>query len=251
MLLVTHNIEEAVLMCDRILVFAANPGRVEHDVAIGLPHPRRRDDPEFRGMVDEIYSLMTRRTPVVSEADLPEELSASQQAAPPLHVPIAPVAIGSMVGLIEALADESAGDGAASGRADLPFLASRAQMELDDLFPLVEGLQLLGLAELEDGDIFLTDEARRFAESTFDERKTILRHALLNRIPLIRSICSTLDERHRHSIDAGRFREELTESMSPAYAQQTLQTLIAWARYAELFDFNEDSDQLFLNGGEV
>src|SRR5580658_2450517 len=62
-LMVTHNIEEAVLMCDRILVFASNPGRVASELTVPFPHPRNRLDPAFRQMVDDIYALMTRRAP--------------------------------------------------------------------------------------------------------------------------------------------------------------------------------------------
>ncbi|NHN88505.1 ATP-binding cassette domain-containing protein [Acetobacter sp. LMG 1627] len=240
-LMVTHSIEEAVLMCDRILVFTANPGHVEHEVKVALEHPRLRDDPVFQETVDHIYTLMTRRVPVVSEADLPETMTASPLPQP-VHAPIAPVTVGSMIGLVEALAAPPI-----DGRADLPLLAARAQLELDALFPLVEALQTLGLAELEDGDILLTEEASRFAESDFDERKTILRHALLNEIPLVKSICVALDERPSHATGVDRFREELCESMSPVYAQQTLQTIVSWARYAELFDFNEEADQFYLN----
>ncbi|WP_291363410.1 nitrate/sulfonate/bicarbonate ABC transporter ATP-binding protein [Acetobacter sp. UBA5411] len=239
-LMVTHSIEEAVLMCDRILVFAANPGRIEHEVIVPLAHPRLRDDPSFLEIVDHIYTLMTRRTPVISEADLPDMTVV--QTAQPQHLPIAAVSVGSMVGLIEALAAPPV-----NGRADLPLLAAKAHLELDELFPLVEALQILELAEVEDGDLLLTHEAQRFAESDFDERKTILRHALLNAIPLVKTICTALDERPSHTVGADRFREELGESMSAAYAQQTLQTIISWARYAELFDYNEESDQLFLN----
>ncbi|MBB3883284.1 ABC transporter ATP-binding protein [Acetobacter oeni] len=241
MLMVTHSIEEAVLMCDRILLFTANPGRVEHEVPVSLPHPRHRDGLAFRELVDRIYGLMTRRAPVLSEADLPEG-GLSAPASGSVYSAIAPVTIGSMVGLIEGLAAPPL-----NGRADLPLLAEKAQLELDDLFPLVEALQLLGFAELEDGDILLTEEGARFSMSEFDERKTILRHALLQQVPLAKAICNILDERPNHVADAGRFRDELCEGMSPGYAAQTLQTLVGWARYAELFDFDEDADQFFLD----
>lgn len=244
MLMVTHNIEEAVLMCDRILVFSANPGHVEHDVTVPLPHPRQRDDPAFGELVDHIYTLMTRRTPIVSEADLPDDVT--PQAPQPVHTAIAPVTVGSMAGLVEVLAAPPL-----SGRADLPLLASKVQLELDDLFPLVEALQLLGLAELEDGDILLTREGTRFAASEFDERRAALRHALLHQVPIVKTIRAVLDERPNHTADAARFRNELCGSMSPPYAAQTLQTLIDWSRYAQLFDFDEEADQFFLDDDEV
>ncbi|GBQ26727.1 ABC transporter ATP-binding protein [Gluconacetobacter azotocaptans] len=239
-LLVTHNIEEAVLMCDRILVFSSNPGRVAHELMVPFAHPRNREDPAFRQVVDRIYALMTRRAPIVSEAELPGEEG-------PLPVPVAQIAlpslpINTMVGMMETLAADPL-----DGRADLPLLASRLQLELDDLFPLGESLQLLEFAELEDGDIILTQEGARFVQSTHDERKHILWHSLLHNIPLVRTIRAVLDERPNHRASAERFRDELEDSMSPDYAKQTLQTLIGWSRYAELFDFDEEADQLFLD----
>lgn len=238
-LLVTHSIEEAVLMCDRIVVLSSNPGRIEHELHVPFTHPRDRESAEFRQFVDDIYSLMTRRAPIVSEAILPEEhVPATTRGTPPLP----PVAVEGMMGLIEALAASPL-----DGRADLPLLAGKALMELDDLFPLAEALQLLELAELEDGDIILTREGGRFANSGTEERRAILRHALRQGLPLIREICSTLDERPSHTTSAATFREMLQEDMSADYAAQTLQTLVNWARYAGLFDYDEDNDKLFLD----
>lgn len=240
-LLVTHNIEEAVLMCDRILIFSSNPGRVAHELSVPFDHPRNREDAAFRQFVDRIYALMTRRAPVISEADLTETGMATA-AAPVEAIALPRLAINTMVGMMETLAADPL-----DGRADLPLLASRLQLELDDLFPLGESLQLLGFAELEDGDILLTPEGMRFVQSEHDERKQILSHSLLRNIPMVRSIRSVLDERPNHRASAERFRDELEDSMSPDYAKQTLQTLIGWARYAELFDFDEEADQLFLD----
>jgi NitT/TauT family transport system ATP-binding protein len=241
LLLVTHNIEEAVLMCDRILVFSSNPGRVAHELAVPFAHPRNREDPAFRHLVDRIYALMTRRAPIVSEAELPtgDEIP---QPATPVQIALPQLAMNTMVGMMETLAADPL-----NGRADLPLLASRLQLELDDLFPLGESLQLLEFAELEDGDILLTTEGARFVQSTHDERRQILWHSLLHNVPMVRIIRSVLDERPNHRASAERFRDELEDSMSPVYAKQTLQTLIGWARYAELFDFDEEADQLFLD----
>ncbi|MDG6095047.1 nitrate/sulfonate/bicarbonate ABC transporter ATP-binding protein [Acetobacter sp. AN02] len=241
-LLVTHNVDEAVLMCDRIIVFSANPGRVEHELLVPFAHPRDRETPEFRDFVDDIYGLMTRRAPVISEACLP-----AQTAAPAARSlsPLPPVPVESIIGLIEALAASPL-----DGRADLPQLATRSHLELDDLFPLTEALQLLDMAELEDGDILLTREGGRFAGSGAEERRAILRHALLRGLPIIREIRAMLDERPSRAAPAETFRNMLETDMSADYAAQTLQTLTDWSRYAGLFDYDEESDRLFLNEEE-
>ncbi|WP_130731328.1 AAA-associated domain-containing protein [Komagataeibacter xylinus] len=240
-LLVTHNIEEAVLMCDRILIFSSNPGRVAYELQVPFEHPRNREDMAFRQFVDRIYALMTRRAPVVSEADMTDpDMKHVQISADAVALPALPM--NTIVGMMETLAADPL-----HGRADLPLLASRLQLELDDLFPLGESLQLLGFAELEDGDILLTPEGMRFVQSEHDIRKHILWQSMLHNIPMVRTIRAVLDERPNHRASAERFRDELEDSMSPNYARQTLQTLIGWARYAELFDFDEEADQLFLD----
>jgi NitT/TauT family transport system ATP-binding protein len=124
-------------------------------------------------------------------------------------------------------------------------------MALDDLFPIGESLELLGLAELEDGDILLSEEGALFVQSEHEERREIMRRALLRSVPLIRTIRTVLDERPNHSAEADRFRRELEACMSPSYAQQTLRTAIDWSRYAELFDFDEEADLLKLDEDEL
>jgi len=152
-LLVTHNIEEAVLMCDRILVFSTNPGRVAAEIKVTFKHPRNRLDPPFREMVDDIYALMTKRPVAHGDArGKPPAIGIAER--------LPRVGTNLMAGLIETLAASPY-----DGRADLPELARSLQLEIDDLFPIAEGLQLLGFAEVQEGDIRLTPAARTFADS--------------------------------------------------------------------------------------
>ena len=237
-LLVTHNIEEAVLMCDRILVFSSNPGRVAHELKVPFAHPRNRHDYAFRQFVDRIYGLMTKRAPEPTTPDLVP--GGSVQAMKKFQaLPMLPTNL--MAGLMETVLAEPY-----RGRADLPLLAASLQLELDELLPLGETMQLLRFAELEEGDIRLTEAGTTFVQADLDERKLILRESLLGNIPLVADIRSVLDERWNHRARAERFRDELEDHMSPDYARETLQTIISWGRYAELFDFDEEADQFFL-----
>ncbi|MCQ8240796.1 AAA-associated domain-containing protein [Rhizosaccharibacter radicis] len=238
-LIVTHNIEESVLMCDRILVFSSNPGRVAHELAVPFPHPRNRHDPAFRAFVDRIYGLMTRRAEPPPAAPTGGALGSPVAASAPQPLPDLPMNL--MAGLMETLAQQPYG-----GRADLPLLAQALQLELDELLPLGESLQMLRLAELEEGDIRLTGEGLRFVQGDLDERKRILGESLIRHLPLVAAIRQVLDERWNHRARAERFRDELEDHMSPEYARQTLQTVISWGRYAELFDFDEEADQFLL-----
>jgi NitT/TauT family transport system ATP-binding protein len=232
-LMVTHNIEEAVLMCDRILVFSSNPGRVANELRVPFPHPRNRLDPAFRKMVDDIYGLMTRRP--VPSVRAPAAVSAS------VAMPLQEVGTNQMAGLLEALAGPPY-----NGRADLPALAAALQYEADELLPLGEMLQLLHFAVLEEGDIMLTQEGRRFALAETEERKRLFAAALLANVPLASMVRQVLDERWNHRASAVRFRDELEDHMSPEYAETTLRTLVSWGRFAELFSYDEEAEQFSL-----
>ncbi len=238
-LMVTHNIEEAVLMCDRILVFSANPGRVASELKVSLPHPRNRLDPTFRQLVDDIYAVMTRRA-VTIEPRAPTAPPPNPMAMP-LHV----VSTNLLAGLIENLAAEPY-----NGRADLPALAATLQLEADELLPIGETLQLLGFAELAEGDIHLTETGRKFANADIEERKRLFAETLRAHVPLANVIRQVLDERWNHRAPALRFRDELEDHMSPDYAEDTLRAVIGWGRYAELFSYDEEADQFTLEDAE-
>ncbi len=232
-LMVTHNIEEAVLMCDRILVFSSSPGHVGSELHVPFPHPRNRLDPAFVQMVDDIYGLMTRRP-------VPSRVPASAPA-PSIAAPLHRVGTNQMAGLMEALAGLPY-----NGRADLPALATALQYEVDELLPLGETLQLLRFAVLEEGDILLTEDGRRFVGADTEERKRLFGAALLAHVPLVRMVRQVLDERWNHRASAVRFRDELEDHMSPDYADDTLRVVIAWGRYAELFSYDEEAEQFSL-----
>ena len=233
-LMVTHNIEEAVLMCDRVLVFSSNPGRVASELTVPFPHPRNRLDPAFRQMVDDIYALMTRRAPAKST---PTPVTAATA--------LYPVSTNIMAGLLETLAAPPY-----NGRADLPALAAALQLEADELLPFGEALQLLRFGTLADGDLMVTDTGRQFVAADTDPRKALFAEALRSHVPLVAQIRQVLDERWNHRASAVRFRDELEDVMSPDYADNTMHAVIAWGRYAELYSYDEDADQFYLDEDE-
>ena len=232
-LIITHNIEEAVLMADRILVFSSNPGRVAHEIRVPFRHPRNRLDPPFRKMVDDIYAVMTRRPPPG-----PMALTA---ATATIATPLPRVGTNLLSGLMETLAEQPY-----NGRADLPALANALQLELDELLPLGETLQMLRFGELAEGDIILNDAGRRFVNADTDERKKIFAAALLENVPLVKAIRQVVDERWNNRASAVRFRDELEDHMSPEYAEESLRTAIGWGRFAELFSYDEEAEQFSL-----
>jgi NitT/TauT family transport system ATP-binding protein len=231
-ILVTHNIEEAVLMCDRILLFSSNPGRIIREIAVDLKQPRNRLDPQFRDLVEKIYVAMTART-----------------AAPPRIGTVATsidtilprVSANLLSGLLETLAAEPY-----NGKADLPVIAELLHMEADDLFPVSDALQMLHLAEIEGGDIKLTETGKQFVDAATDDRKKIFQRQLLSDVPLAAHIRRVLQERANHVAPKSRFFDELEDHMSTDDAEATLRSVTAWGRYAEAFAYDDDSQTFSL-----
>jgi NitT/TauT family transport system ATP-binding protein len=234
-ILVTHNIEEAVQMCDRILVFSTNPGRIVSSIDVNIPRPRNRQDVAFAELVEKIYVEMTakpgRSIGAIQRADRP--------AAIDLFLPH--VSTNIISGLIETVAAEPF-----KGHADLPEIASELTLEIDELFPVAETMQLLRFADVEGGDLRLTAEGLSFADMAVDERKRIFARHLLAYVPLVAHIKRVLDERATHMAPKSRFLDELEDHMSPQAAEETLRSVISWARYAELFAYDDTNTSFSL-----
>ncbi|HEY1613301.1 MAG TPA: nitrate/sulfonate/bicarbonate ABC transporter ATP-binding protein [Rhizomicrobium sp.] len=229
-ILVTHNIEEAVLMCDRVVIFSTNPGRIVTEIKVPLRQPRDRQDPEFAALVDRIYVEMTARR---GDRHSPR-LDRIPGSGFGLILP--PISVNLISGLLEAVAASPY-----NGKADLPEIASDLQLEIDELFPVVETLQLLRVAEIEGGDIKLTETGKRFADADLDERKRIFARLLIRYVPFAAHIRRVLDERESHAAPRTRFFDELEDHMTPDMAEQTLRAVVAWARFAELFAYDDDT----------
>ncbi len=235
-ILVTHNIEEAVLMCDRVLVFGSNPGRVLSEIDVTLPQPRNRLDPSFRELVEKIYVEMTART-VGAQTGNRTEFFQGQGIGSVLP----PISSNELSGLLEAVAAAPY-----NGSADLPKIAAGLQMDVDELFPVAETLQLLRFAELAGGDLKLTEAGVAFCNAAQDERKRIFARQLLNYVPLAAHIRRVLDERTSHVARKSRFIDELEDFMTEDAAEQTIRAIVGWGRYAEVFAYEDESARFTL-----
>lgn len=225
-LLVTHNIEEAATLADRIVIFGNDPGYIRAELPVTLPQPRDPETPEFRALVDKIYTLMTTG---------PKEKAkrAQRERQIGLGYRLPEVEPSELSGLIETMTSFEE-------RIDLPELADELMMNIDDLFPILETLEILGFAKVSAGDIQLSDLGKQFSQAYLQQRKQLFAERLLEKVPLARYIRRVLDEKTGHRVSEERFLSKLEDYLSDKEAERVLRTMIDWGRYAEIFayDFN-------------
>jgi NitT/TauT family transport system ATP-binding protein len=235
--LVTHNIEEAVELADRIIVLGHNPTRIRTDFDVELAHPRDRKSERFVEFVDHIYKVLTQ--PAVEHALPAEAKAATVPAAAPKYPMLPHARPGGIAGMIEILGDRQ-------GREDLHRLAGELVMEADDLLPIVEAARMLGFLRVQEGDVEITAEGRAFAQADIQARKAIFREAALAHVPLLRQIEHALKAKADRALPDDFFRDVLDEHFSEDEAQRQLETAIHWGRYAEIFDYDSATGRLIL-----
>jgi NitT/TauT family transport system ATP-binding protein len=232
--MVTHNIEEAVLLADRILVLGTNPGRIQSDMVNPLPRPRRRRTPDFDELVDQIYRMMTRRSAA-------EEQPAALGGGPAGTVsdtPLPQATVDGLSGLAEILLARH------GGAADLADLADSLGLEVDDLLPLVDALVLLAFAELRDDRLELTGNGKVFAGASIQDSKEIFARASLEHAPLVRTIYRSLRGTMDDTLPSGFFTDILRTSFGEEEAARQLDVAVNWGRYAELYDYDAARGQI-------
>jgi NitT/TauT family transport system ATP-binding protein len=234
--IVTHNIEEAVVLADRIIVLGRNPAHIHADFPVDIPHPRDRKSPRFIELVDTIYRVLTRPD---LESDI---LHAAEAASPVAHhhaIMLPHTRPGGMAGLLEILVDQG-------GRADLHRLAADLSLEVDALLPTVDTAVLLGFLRVEEGDAIITPAGQSFAQADIQARKAIFRKAALANVPLLRQMEQALKAKSNRTLQDEFFRDLLDEHFSEDEARRQLETAIQWGRYAEIFDYDAATGKLTL-----
>jgi NitT/TauT family transport system ATP-binding protein len=250
-LIVTHNIEEAVLLADRVLVLSSNPGRIRAELKVDLPRPRDRHNATFEGLVDTIYGILTGREQAATAALEAEEAGTGTAAVrpgpgqpmpTPVNTPLPDVSPGGLAGLLEILAARGGRDGLAEIADDLTF-------EIDDLLPLTDAAVLLHLAAIDGSDIELTADGKEFAAADILTSKQLFARHVAKHAPLVRAIVQALAATADHTLREGFFLDVLRRGFSGEEARSQLDTAIDWGRYAELYDYDSDDAELTLEPG--
>src|SRR4029077_11470121 len=237
--IVTHNIEEAVALADRVIVLASNPARIREDFEIPLPQPRSRKSEPFESLVDHIYRVLTQ--PDVQHEFPPEmkhtPLPHGTTTPTPRYQMLPHVRGGGIDGFLEILEDHG-------GREDLHRLSHQLKLEADDLLPIVEACTILGYAQVEHGEAEITDLGRRVAAGGIQKRKELFRQAALAHVPLLQQMSSALQAKADGTMPLEFFHDLLDEHFSDAEVRHQLETAIEWGRYAELFDYDSVTGRL-------
>jgi len=232
--LVTHNIEEAVLLADRIVVLGANPATIRANFAVPLAQPRDRKSAAFLLYVDYVYKVMTQ--PQLQLAPpTPEAIGAkpSWQMLPHARP-------GSIAGLLSLLVDHG-------GEEDLYHVAEELLLEIDDLLPIIQAATLLGFATADEGDVKITSAGREFVGADISTRKSLFREAALTHVTLLQKMKSALDARSDHTMPLEFFHDILDEHFTETAVEKQLETALNWGRYAEIFSYDPESGTLRLH----
>ena len=230
--IVTHNIEEAVLLADRIIVLGRNPGHIRTDFRVQLAQPRDRKSEQFTQLVDYIYKVLTRPDVVPAEAPDHQHPGPKVRDQRQMKYQMLPHARpGGVAGLLELLLDKG-------GRDDIYRLADDLAFEIDDLLPIVDAAQLLGFLKVEEGDASITPNGTEFANSEILRQKELFRDAAIENVLLLRQIRRALDAKSDHTVPEAFFLDMLDEQFSDEEAHRQIETAVNWGRYAELFDFD-------------
>jgi NitT/TauT family transport system ATP-binding protein len=231
--LVTHNIEEAVLLADRVIVLGRNPARIRADFHVPIAQPRDKTAAEFLVYVDYIYKLMT-------QPDLEAEPPVPGREARPRYQMLPHARLGGVAGLLELLNDRG-------GKEDLYRIADELQMEVDDLLPLVEAAALLTFAQSDRGDVEITPMGKVFAEADISTRKELFREAALRHVTLLQQMHNALAGKSDHTMPLEFFRDILDEHFSEAEMRRQIETALDWGRYGDIFTYDSESDRIVLH----
>ena len=235
-LIVTHNIEEAVLLSDRILILGANPGHLRGEIIVDLQRPRDRNSTHFKALVDHIYTVMTNPT-----AEVGRTITAIEKQRSPYAMPLPHARAGGISGLLEIEDKEGRQE-------DLYQLAARLRLDVDDLLPILDAAVLLGFALVEHGDIKLTEAGRDFARASILESKELFRRQVLGRAPLVATVYQTL--RESKTMPADFFLDILDEHYPDVEAERQFATAVDWGRYAELYEYDAQERRLTIASEE-
>jgi NitT/TauT family transport system ATP-binding protein len=248
MVLVTHNIQEAVFMAKRILIMGVNPGHIRREIVNDLPYPRDENTPAFQRMVQQIHAIITEA--IMPDAPTPQEQAAaalsnkpslSSYKEPPVE-PLPNVQITEMIGLLEVIADQG-------GRADIFALAQATGKDFGRTLYLVKAAELLELVDTPKQMVLLTDLGKHFVAGDINVRKRML-HELFGGLRIVQMTANFIRKEESLRAPVEALGERVGEWLPNENPDQIVRALISWGRFAEYFGYNDDTKEVYLDVGQ-
>jgi NitT/TauT family transport system ATP-binding protein len=254
--LVTHNIVEAVFIATRIVIISSHPGRVRNVIPNPLPYPRDVNSKPFADMVDQVHAAITAlvmpdepvepataRTPGVGVAQAVESTQGAKQPGVPAAgtrvEPIPNVPVENIVGLLEIIED-------AKETINVFDLSARIGKEFGETIATAKAAEMLGLVDTPKDDVLMTQAGWYFLAAPSPARKAMFRQAIM-KLRLFQMLTARLKDAPDERIDADSVLEELGTLLPYDHPAKLLETLIAWGRYAELIDFDQNTNAVYFH----
>jgi NitT/TauT family transport system ATP-binding protein len=228
-LLVSHDIKEVVYMADRIVILGTTPGRIRTVVENRLPRPRDYRSAGFNALVDQLHDIITGH----ELPDVPPPVG-----APAIVEPLPAVSASEVVGLLEYL-------DARQGRSDIFHMAEDTHREFGEVIATAKAAEMLDLVDTPKHTVVLTAEGNQFIRAQPEERKLLWRQQLL-KLKLFKDVYEFLQRDEDHALDKDYVLDLIVLRMPYENYDKVFATFVGWARYGELFRYNEDDDQLSL-----
>ncbi len=239
LLIVTHNIQEAVVMAKRILVMGVNPGQVRDEILNDLPYPRDEDSVPFSRMVSRIHALITET--MMPDVQKPETVVRTAVKESALQV-LPDVQISEMIGLLESIQDEG-------GMADIFALSQTIGKDFGQTLYLVKAAELLNLVDTPKQTVILTEFGKRFVEGDVNVRKGML-HDLFSGLRIVQQVGDLLKQSETLRLPVEVIEQKVAEWLPNENPKSVLHVLISWGRFSEVFGYNDDAKELYLDVGQ-
>jgi NitT/TauT family transport system ATP-binding protein len=242
MLIVTHNIQEAVILAKRILVMGVNPGHIRDEIVNDLPYPRDENSVPFKRMVGRIHALITETLiPDVPPVSVPLSALRAGTDQKPLQV-IPHVHVSEVIGLLETIDSQG-------GKANIFDLAQNIRKDFGQTLYLVKAAELLNFVDTPKQEVELTEVGKKFADSDINVRKRVL-HERFGELRIVQEVTQLLKQSGTLRLPVELVSQKISEWLPNENPENLVSVLISWGRFSEYFGYNDDTKELYLDVGQ-
>jgi NitT/TauT family transport system ATP-binding protein len=233
-LMITHIIEEAVFLADRVVVMGTRPGHIRQIIPIELPHPRDYQSSDFLEMVQQLHDV------IVFE-HLPEQPAAAattDAGGMPMPEPLPSVSPSEMAGLMQILKERG-------GTSDIFVLDQLTDYDFGHTLGVIKGGEMLHFLDTPRNRVILTMLGKQYLEQDINQRKIMFRQQI-EKLGTFRFVLQLLNEAKDHTLPRDVIEEELAIRLTTEDIPRLMKVILSWGRFAELFEYSADAEQFSL-----